>query len=342
MSGTQGDSHRSGPVGPPVGSAASAVGPSGRTTAAASPPGFDGVVLDLEGTLVDSTRGCLPGARELLTDLRRAGYRVAIASLAGRRFVEEVLALLGESGPDGSRVVEAVRCLDSPGCEDKAAMLEDLALSMGTRSLLMVGDSGGDGLAAAEAGLPFVHYRGSGAPSLGEDHAEIQVLDELIELMAERPRRLLSLWSGLARPLHLALVGAGGSGVDLLARDLARAIEHASGRPPLLVHRWEERDSGVLAETVSTGELVIAHGAAAAQGWPAGAEPRVVEVRAVPRLVAARLRAAHRPFGPQAVREALGRETQERLWVAQAVSERLPEAWIDGGDVLFLGARDRR
>ncbi|MEO0650157.1 MAG: hypothetical protein AAFZ65_05720, partial [Planctomycetota bacterium] len=237
------------------------------------------------------------------------------------------LALLGPDLP-----LVGVRCLDSPGCVDKQAMLEDLCLTLGTRSAVMLGDSSGDRSAAVGAGLPFIHFRGSGAASLEEPGAELERLVDLPERLARRSTSLEALWDALDRPRRVALVGAGGSGVDFLGRDLARVVAHAIGGPTRSEACWESGPT-----SAATDAVVIAHGAAAAEGWSDGPQPVVVEVRAHPRTVSERLQACFGPEGPQAVRSALAREAEERLRVARAIAAIQPRAWLDGGDVFELG-----
>ena len=296
-------------------------------------PAFDAIFLDLDGTLVQQGRGALPGARELIEELSRSGFRLAVASAAGQGFVDAALDALGRPA-----ALTTTRCLSDPGCEDKRAMLADLCLTFGTRSAVLMGDTSGDERAARDAGLPFVHFRGSGAPSLGPERDEVSRHVELLDLIRSRPYALEQLWTELGRPDRLGLVGAGGSGVDLLARDLAQVMESVGGERVRTVARWSvtgDRPEPSEELAALDGPLVV-HGAGAAEAFGDEDLP-IVEVRATPSVVAARLRAAYEACGPQAVREAFEREASERTAVARAAARRAPVAWLDGGDVFRLG-----
>jgi hypothetical protein len=287
---------------------------------------FDLVLLDLDGTLVQGTDGVLRGAREALVDLRQRGVRTGIASFCGRSFLERGLELLAPAS------VDAARCLDHPRCPDKRAMVADLCHELGSRSAVLIGDSPGDGAAARANGLPFVHFRGSGAPSLGAVAvAELWRWDELRALLDLRRQGLLRLWRELGEPRSLGLLGAGGAGVDLLARDLRRTLAAVGAAELRTVPAW---GPATAAERGGAGPApILWHGARAAD--PARAPERLVEVTVDPELAEQRLRAAFDLEGPAAVAAALARAEEERRRVAQALAERPADARWDGGDPLL-------
>jgi len=93
----------------------------------------------------------LPGALEVLQELRSRGVRTGIASNCSQRYLDAGMVRMGLG-----QWVDEGRCLDSPGIRNKADMLADLLLSFDTRSAVMVGDRQGDCAAAKANGLPFV------------------------------------------------------------------------------------------------------------------------------------------------------------------------------------------
>ena len=119
----------------------------------------------------------MPGAREVLRELRARGVRLGIASNCAKAYLDSMLRMLklGE-------LVDEARCLQSPGVAKKADMLADLLETFGTTSAVMVGDRASDGEAARANGLPFVHLASGFAPpgERIECDARIGALAELL------------------------------------------------------------------------------------------------------------------------------------------------------------------
>ena len=114
------------------------------------------VILDRcveeEHFALDAGRAALlPGAKEVLKELRDRGVRTGIASNCSQRYLDAAMEGMGLS-----QWVEEGRCLDSPGIRNKAAMLSDLLTTFDTQSAVMVGDRQGDFVAAKANSLPFV------------------------------------------------------------------------------------------------------------------------------------------------------------------------------------------
>ncbi len=100
-----------------------------------------------------------PGARELLVELRRRGLKLGIASNCSQGYLTRMLEDL-ELG----ELVDAARCLDSPGIHSKSDMLRDLLRAFGTHAAVMVGDRAADAEAAHDNALPHVHVAQGFAP----------------------------------------------------------------------------------------------------------------------------------------------------------------------------------
>lgn len=122
----------------------------------------------------------LPGAMEVLEELRRRGVRVGIASNCSQRYLDSAMERMGLG-----EWVEEGRCLDSPGIRNKADMLEDLLLTFDARRAVMVGDRQGDWAAAQANGLPFVLCENGFRPESERFDCEGSVPDllELIPLL---------------------------------------------------------------------------------------------------------------------------------------------------------------
>lgn len=122
----------------------------------------------------------MPGASEVLRELRARGVKLGIASNCAKAYLESMLGMLrlGE-------LVDEARCLQSPGVADKADMLADLLETFGTTSAVMVGDRASDGAAARANGLPFVHLASGFAPEDEriECDARIGALAELLSTL---------------------------------------------------------------------------------------------------------------------------------------------------------------
>ena len=198
--------------------------------------GFDALLPDLEpearahvmarcvevehAMLAEGRAGYLPGVTEALTSLRAAGVRTGIASNCSREYLA---AMMGGLGLD--EWIEEARCLDSRGVVDKADMIEDLLLTLGTRRAVFVGDRTGDRDAAWANGLPHVHLS-RGYASAGERveaEGTIEGMDALLPRLEQRRR-----WVGELARRHgpspgegLGLIGGPASGKTLLAEELA-------------------------------------------------------------------------------------------------------------------------
>ncbi|MCH2104205.1 MAG: HAD family hydrolase [Planctomycetes bacterium] len=114
------------------------------------------VILDRcveeEHFALDAGRAALlPGALEVLQELRRRGVRTGSASICSQRYLAAAMEGMGLG-----EWVEEGRCLESHGIGNKADMLSDLLITFDTRSAVMVGDRQGDFLAAEANSLPFV------------------------------------------------------------------------------------------------------------------------------------------------------------------------------------------
>jgi len=137
-----------------------------------------------ERDLVERGRAALlPGVEDTLETLRAKGVRVGVASNCGHDYLN---AMMGGLGLD--RWVDEPRCLQSPGIGTKSDMIEDLAHTFGTRSLVMVGDRRGDRDAAWANGVPHVHVpRGYGGVR-DEVDAELRLdaIDQLVPALEAR------------------------------------------------------------------------------------------------------------------------------------------------------------
>lgn len=168
----------------------------------------------------------LPGAREVLEELRRRKVRIGIASNCAQPYLDAMLTDLGLG-----ELVDDARCLDTPGVETKADMLRGLLELFGTRSAVMVGDRRGDAEAAHANGLPHVHLR-DGFATAGEQVVCEAELDGLPQLLARLERRgewieaaLERLGCFRATPIRsLGITGRTGAGKTLLAWDIARLV----------------------------------------------------------------------------------------------------------------------
>ena len=153
---------------------------------------------------------------------------MGIASNCSREYLDVAMANQGL----GEFIGEA-RCLDSPGVNCKADMIEDLLLSFGTRSAVMVGDRAVDGDAAHRNGLPHVHLSSGFAPPGESIHCEAVIEDflALLPRLEGRNRWIESALSELgigavtAGPASLGITGRSGAGKSLFARDVARFLE---------------------------------------------------------------------------------------------------------------------
>lgn len=134
--------------------------------------------------------GLLPGARELVLELREAGFTIALASSGKDRFTQHVLQLL--ELPEGT--LSAVTSSDEAGeSKPEPDILEAALQDAGGDIAFAVGDTPYDVAAAARAGAPCVALRTGGFGT-----AELQ--DAGAALIADEPGDLLGTdWAELAR-----------------------------------------------------------------------------------------------------------------------------------------------
>lgn len=175
----------------------------------------------------------MPGAREVLGELRAEGCRLGIASNCGRGYLQSMLVDLGLG-----ELVDEARCLDSAGVRHKGDMLADLLATFGTTRAVMVGDRRGDAEAAHQNGLAHVHIEGPIRPRAETVpcEARIHALEELPHVLRGRARwiggALDELGLGGASLATLRTIGVTGSPESdgaAFAGDAARLLE-ARGR----------------------------------------------------------------------------------------------------------------
>lgn len=202
----------------------------------------------------------LPGVRDVLEELRELGVPMGIASNCSRGYLDAAMEDMGLR-----EYVAEGRCLDSPGIRDKADMIEDLLLTFGTRSAVMVGDRRGDCLAAHANALPHVHLLGGFAPAgeVVEADAEIRDFLELLPRLRGRARWIRAVLERVgvgaeARgPRIVGVTGRSGSGKTLWARDAAQVLA-ALGREAVVVSLddWL-REGGAQAEGLEAHEHLV-------------------------------------------------------------------------------------
>jgi phosphoglycolate phosphatase len=183
-----------------------------------------------EHRLLDEGRaGLLPGTEAALEHLQEGGVRMGIASNCSQAYLDAMMTGMGIG-----RWIEEGRCLDSPRISNKADMVQDLLLTFGTRSAVMVGDRTGDRDSAWANGIPHIHLS-RGYAVVGERveaEAVLQGLDQLPGRLEARNGALDGWIDSLEIPSAGATIGIAGkalSGRSLFARDLARRLE-ARGR----------------------------------------------------------------------------------------------------------------
>lgn len=168
----------------------------------------------------------LPGVRDVLEELRTLGVPMGIASNCSQAYLDAALIDMNLR-----EFVAQGRCLESPGVRNKADMIEDLLLSFGTRSAVMVGDRRGDCMAAHANALPHVHLINGFAPAgeVVEAEAEIRDFLELLPRLRARTSWIAAAlallgWNGEAAGNSLGITGRSGSGKSLFARDVLRYL----------------------------------------------------------------------------------------------------------------------
>ncbi len=177
----------------------------------------------------------LPGALELLRELRAAGVKLGIASNCSQEYLESVTESVGID-----ELVHERRCLHSPGVSNKADMIADLLATFATRSAVMVGDRESDMHAAHAHGVPHVHLEcGYAAGERFECEAVVHGLEDVSPLLRRRSvflREALDTLCppGAVGPATLGVGGPPGAGKTLLARDLERLVA-AEGRSCTIV-----------------------------------------------------------------------------------------------------------
>ncbi len=128
------------------------------------------------------------GTRAMLTELRAAGTRIALASNCQEPYLAAML-----DGQGLCTYVDDAWCAGSPGVSTKADMVGFALEAAGTEAAVLVGDRESDAAAAAAHGLPFVHRVGFFAPgdldaaAVAADQAAI--LDCLASLAGAAPRK---------------------------------------------------------------------------------------------------------------------------------------------------------
>jgi phosphoglycolate phosphatase-like HAD superfamily hydrolase/uridine kinase len=187
--------------------------------------------------LESGSAALMPGVPAVLAELQELGVRMGIASNCSQAYLDSAMQKV-----DLHRYIAEGRCLDSRGVRDKADMIEDLLLTFGTRSAVMVGDRAGDRDAAWANGLPHVHLANGFAPRGEEVRCEARI-DDFGELLPRLRGRTRWIEAALARlglagtgggPRSLGITGRSGAGKSLFARDLVRALR-ARGRETVLV-----------------------------------------------------------------------------------------------------------
>jgi len=178
--------------------------------------------IEAETRLLGAGRAeLLPGVEETLDGLRAAGIPTGIASNCSQGYLDAMVQGLGLG-----RWIDEARCLHTPGIADKAGMIEDLLLTFGTRSAVMVGDRLADRDAAWANGLPHVHLsRGYAGPGEAVPcEAVIDGMDALLPRLKARARWLRGILARLDPPAggSIGVTGGPACGKSLFARDLVR------------------------------------------------------------------------------------------------------------------------
>lgn len=181
-----------------------------------------------EQTLLERGRAALlAGVPETLQQLKDRGVRLGIASNCGSDYLA---AMMGPLGLD--TWIDEARCLASPGIGGKADMIQDLLLTFGTRSAVMVGDRRGDRDSAWANGIPHIHIpRGyGGLKEPVEAEAVLDAIDQVPRTLEERSCFMYGLLDQHGDAESIAIEGMPLSGASLFARDLARVAEHRGDR----------------------------------------------------------------------------------------------------------------
>jgi len=111
---------------------------------------IDALVWHWERTLIEEGRGALfPGAREALETMRDEGARLAVATNAGRPYMDTILDRFEIRG-----FFEECRCAGDGGVRDKGDLIAAVVGSLGADAgrSVMVGDRASDVAGARKAG----------------------------------------------------------------------------------------------------------------------------------------------------------------------------------------------
>ncbi|WP_116364168.1 HAD family hydrolase [Parahaliea mediterranea] len=133
---------------------------------------------------VAATSGPVPlfaGARELLDDLRGAGFELAVATGKSRRGLDRVLA-----GAGMSDFFDATRCADETASKPDPMMLHQILEERGRTAgqAVMVGDSEYDLAMARNAGMASIGVSfGVHSPERLQRHEPLAVVDQLSALL---------------------------------------------------------------------------------------------------------------------------------------------------------------
>jgi phosphoglycolate phosphatase len=144
---------------------------------------IDKLVWHWERELITAGLGSLfPGALEALEALRRDGFLLAMATNAGRPYMDAILDHF-----DVRRLFEECRCAGDGAAGDKSDLVRAIVASVGVEaaSSVMVGDRRSDIEAAKKAGTPSIGCTwGFGtSDELAEADALVRSFDELPALV---------------------------------------------------------------------------------------------------------------------------------------------------------------
>jgi len=162
---------------------------------------IDGLVWRWERELITAGLGSLfPGAREALDELRRGGFRLAVATNAGRPYMDAVLDHFGVR-----ECFEECRCAGDGAAGDKGDLVRAIvaSLGVGASSTVMVGDRRSDIAAAKKAGTRSIGCTwGFGTPD------ELAGADALVHSFGELPE-VVRAWPRSGRSQRRATCGGG-------------------------------------------------------------------------------------------------------------------------------------
>lgn len=184
-----------------------------------------GACIDEEHRLLARGQAALlPGVKETLNSFRGQGVKMGVASNCGDDYLDVMMNGLGLS-----KWIAEGRCLASRGIGNKADMIEDLLLTFGSRSAVMVGDRSGDRNSAWANGIPHVHIpRGyGGVREVVEAEAVLDGMDQLEVTLRQRAACVDNVLEGAGANGVIAISGMPLAGKTLFARDLERGARAA-------------------------------------------------------------------------------------------------------------------